>query len=258
MQSTIPTKQVKNILRGPGTVHGGNEESPRGRRDLQGHWWIVGHHMPPPNHQYYSVLLWFQFLPRSGHPHGTEKVLLELPIKFVILRRVLRDNYKPERHHFSLWRCHRKSSITSGKITEVRRSIKPRQPYRGWDFRSQDCNRRGLHGHGLPIRPKQGQIWSATQLVTQLLPHVMWLIPQDIYSCLWIVNQLEGGQEEIKCDAKRRRGLHYWVGRGRRTRHRRNEADTNRQASDMPHLWRESLCQQVTGQGRKRARKEVG
>ena len=45
-------------------------------------------------------------------------------------------------------------------------------------------------------------------------------------------------------------------GRGGRTHHRRDEVDANGQASDMPHLWQESLCKKVPVQGRKRAIKE--
>ena len=116
-QPAVPPKKGENILRGPGTMHRGHEESPQGWRDLRRHWWRFQRHPSPPTDHEHQILIRVKILPCTGHPHGTKKILQEPSINIIIVRRILRGDAKSERRYLSLWQRHKKSSIPIGKIT---------------------------------------------------------------------------------------------------------------------------------------------
>ena len=76
----------------------------------------------------YSLLILVQVLPFPSHPLGTQKILLDLTIKFIIVGQVLLEYEKPERRHLSLWRRHRKSFIPSGKLLKSKDPADPENP----------------------------------------------------------------------------------------------------------------------------------
>ena len=129
----VPAEQGKIILRDPRKIYLGNKESPQRIGNLREHWWIFWHHPSPPDHQYHRLLVQIQVLPCPGHPHGTTKSQLNVPIEIIIMWWILQNNNQPERLHISLRRVHKEPPIPTWQIPEGRGASGPGQLNVGGD-----------------------------------------------------------------------------------------------------------------------------